>query len=174
MNHLARDILIAILTKNEGGTRGARFRDPITARSFVADELEENVVPTLELHNDSGGKKYRVFIGRETSEFRKQTSFRKPRIGQHSSAHRQLKDRFFSFSINRITYDYRLQGEQANLHHVYRTAIMKVAPGALVDKKFPFLPIRIQGRYINFQENSQYLKNMNTMKFKQLQASRPP
>lgn len=48
---------------------------------------------------------------------------------------------------------------------------MKVAPGALVDKKFPFLPIRIQGRYINFQENSQYLKNMNTMKFKQLQAS---
>lgn len=57
MNHLALDILIAILIKNEEGRGLDDLVLTFTAIRFSPGELDENETALAELHMESGGKK---------------------------------------------------------------------------------------------------------------------
>ena len=56
MNHLALDILIAILIKNEEARGLENLFLPFTAMLFSPVELDDNETALLELHIESGGK----------------------------------------------------------------------------------------------------------------------
>ena len=64
MNHLALDILIAVLTINDDGARrgGLFLRNAVPCSSPIG-EFDESDAAGLEPQNESVGKEYRVFIG---------------------------------------------------------------------------------------------------------------
>lgn len=64
MNHLALDILIAVLTNNDDGARrGDLFLRNAAPCSSPIGEFDGSDAAGLELRNESVGKEYRVFIG---------------------------------------------------------------------------------------------------------------
>jgi hypothetical protein len=63
VNHLALEILIAILAQNEEGrAREGLCRLPTAPPASLAGGIDENETALPEAHKESGGKKYRVFI----------------------------------------------------------------------------------------------------------------
>jgi hypothetical protein len=64
VNHLALDILIAVLTNNDDGARrGDLFLRNAVPCSSPIGEFDGSDAAGLELRNESVGKEYRVFIG---------------------------------------------------------------------------------------------------------------